>query len=51
MAATNEVLEALRHATLLLDDDELARRLGRDRHYVNAICRRLLASGHRCMIV
>lgn len=45
MTATDDVLTALRQATLPLDDDQLASRCGRDRHYVNAICRRLADAG------
>jgi hypothetical protein len=45
VTARDDVLSALHTATVPLDDDELGRRTGRERHYVNALCRRLAADG------
>lgn len=45
ISRTAEVLEALRSAGRPLDDDELATATGTNRHYVNAICRRLASEG------
>lgn len=45
MSRTAEVLGALRDAGRPLDDEELAAATGINRHYVNAICRRLASDG------
>jgi hypothetical protein len=45
MSRTAEVLGTLRDAGRPLDDDELAAATGINRHYVNAICRRLASDG------
>ncbi len=39
----SQVLTALRHSRLPLNDDEIARAISMNRHYVNAICRQLAA--------
>ena len=44
MALADRILLEL-SAGEFLDDDELARRVGADRHYVNAVCRRLASKG------
>jgi ribosomal protein S18 acetylase RimI-like enzyme len=41
----DEVLGLLREVDLALDDDDIAGRLGMNRHYVNAVCRRLAEDG------
>jgi hypothetical protein len=45
MSRADEVLELLREVRLPLDDDDLGARLDINRHYVNAICRRLAEQG------
>jgi DNA-binding IscR family transcriptional regulator len=40
-----EVMAVLEGAGTALDDDEIAARTGINRHYVNAVCRRLAAAG------
>lgn len=46
MALEEDVLGLLAQEEVPLDDDQIAHRLGANRHYINAVCRRLAAS-HR----
>lgn len=45
MARRDEVASLLRDVGVALDDDDIADRLGMNRHYVNAICRKLAEDG------
>lgn len=45
MALEEDVLGLLAQSDVPLDDDQIARRLGANRQYVNAVCRRLASSG------
>lgn len=44
-ARRDEVLALLRDSGLALDDDDIADRLGINRHYVNAVCTKLAETG------
>jgi hypothetical protein len=45
MTRRQQVIDLLRAVGLELDDDEIAERLGMNRHYVNQVCRALAADG------
>ncbi len=45
MGRRDEVAGLLRDVGLALDDDDIAGRLGMNRHYVNAVCRQLVDAG------
>lgn len=45
MSRREEISSLLRHVGLALDDDDIAGRLGINRHYVNRICRELSMAG------
>lgn len=45
MSRQDEITDLLRAVGLALDDDDIAGRLGMNRHYVNQVCRRLADAG------
>lgn len=45
MSRRQQVIELLAAGHPALDDDEIGVRLGMNRHYVNQVCRKLVAEG------